>query len=423
MNILMNILYVVLFIVCLSVLIVIHELGHFTAAKIFKVYVQEYSIGFGPALIHKKRKGAETYFSLRVIPFGGYVSMYGEGVELEDGVQVDQSRSLDGIKKWKRAIILVAGVTMNAVLALHLFFIYNVAFKQEMCYYNCMQVAEGSKASEAGLKTLDVIALDSYINDSKDNYTSERHLFDTDTIVTYSNNTTEVVYSYLDLSNFQNYKDLRFSKFFVMYHTKEVDGKVVADFTKQPVDLGAEFKSATINIKTLEENEDKEIVVVNHDPIVIGKDAEGRIEDFGYSLYLKVDPPLSFGKAIGQSFVDFGNSSTAIFRAFGSLFTKETWSQVGGVIAIGFQSTSILQNFGWGKFIYIWGALSVNLAIVNLFPFPGLDGWQLLVLIVEAIAHKKIPNKVKTIVSIVGLVLLFAFMGVLLFKDIFTYIF
>ena len=60
---------------------------------------------------------------------------------------------------------------------------------------------------------------------------------------------------------------------------------------------------------------------------------------------------------------------------------------------------------------------------MNLFPFPGLDGWQLLVLAVEAIFRKKIPNKVKTIVSIVGLVLLFAFMGVLLFKDVFTYIF
>ena len=133
MNVLMTILYILLFVVCLSVLIMIHELGHFTAAKIFKVYVQEFSIGFGPALIHKKRKNGESYFSLRVIPFGGYVSMYGEGVELEDGVQVDESRSLEGIKKWKRAIILVAGVTMNAVLALHLFFINNIAFDQKMC--------------------------------------------------------------------------------------------------------------------------------------------------------------------------------------------------------------------------------------------------------------------------------------------------
>ena len=95
---------------------------------------------------------------------------------------------------------------------------------------------------------------------------------------------------------------------------------------------------------------------------------------------------------------------------------------MGGIVAVGFETTSVLQNFGWGKFIYIWGALSVNLAIINLLPFPGLDGWQLLVLIVEGTTKKKIPNKVKTIVSIVGLALLFTFMGVLLFKDVFRYI-
>ena len=96
---------------------------------------------------------------------------------------------------------------------------------------------------------------------------------------------------------------------------------------------------------------------------------------------------------------------------------------MGGIVAIGFQSTSILQNLGLGKYIYLWGALSVNLAIVNSLPFPGLDGWQLLVLAVEATTRKKIPNKVKTIVSIVGLVILFAFMGVILIKDLITYVF
>ena len=124
--------------------------------------------------------------------------MYGEGVQLEDGVQVDESRSLEGIKKWKRAIILVAGVTMNAVLALNLFFVYEVAFKKTMCYYNAMEIAEGSEAQIAGLKTKDVIAIDSYIDGNENNYSSEVHLFDKETIVTYSDDTTETVFSYMD---------------------------------------------------------------------------------------------------------------------------------------------------------------------------------------------------------------------------------
>ena len=116
MQVLMTILYILLFLVFLSILIIIHELGHLAAAKAFKVYCLEYSIGMGPAIFKYKGKNAETQFSLRAIPFGGYVSMYGEGVELPEGVEIPESRSINGIKAWKRAIILLAGVTMNAFL-------------------------------------------------------------------------------------------------------------------------------------------------------------------------------------------------------------------------------------------------------------------------------------------------------------------
>ena len=125
---------------------------------------------------------------------------------------------------------------------------------------------------------------------------------------------------------------------------------------------------------------------------------------------------------VGQSFIDFGNSATVIVRALGTLFSKTTWDSMGGIVAIGFQTTSVLQNFGFGKFLYIWGVLSVNLAIVNLLPFPGLDGWQLLVTFVEGVLHKEIPQKVKGIVSFVGIAILFAFMIALIVKDLFMFV-
>lgn len=421
MNVLMTILYILLFIVCLSVLIMIHELGHFTAAKIFKVYVLEYSIGFGPALIHKKPKNGETYFSLRVVPFGGYVSMYGEGVELEDGQTIDESRSLEGIKKWKRAIIMAAGVTMNALLALTLFFVYEVGFDKSMCYYANMTIEAGSKAEAAGLKTLDVLAVDSYVDSTKKKYTGEYHLIDESSVVTYADATTETVFTYLDLNDFSNYNNLNINDFMTMFGSK-VDGEEIVPNYSNRIDVNANFVSVLVNFKTMELNEEETDYVFTDHPVLIEKGEKG-LEYFGYKLYLDVQKPLPFGKAIGQSFVDFGNASTIIVRAFATMFTKETWNSMGGIIAVGFQTTSVLQNFGVGKFIYLWGALSVNLAIVNLFPFPGLDGWQLLVLAVEGIFRKKIPNKVKTIVSIIGIGLLFAFMIVLVFKDLFTFIF
>ena len=421
-----TILYILLFIVCLSFLIMIHELGHFGAAKIFKVYVQEYSIGFGPALIHKKRKKGETYFSLRVIPFGGYVSMYGEGMELEDGVQVDQSRSLEGIKKWKRAIILVAGVTMNAFLALIIFFAYNVGVSNTTCYFNQATIEENSIAYNAGLRTEDILAIDSYVSENKDDYKDTYHLIDKTSEITLTNDTIIPVYSYLDADSkkFVDYKpeNLKIEKFLVFFEAVTIDGVTSPAFNKNPIDASsADFKSLKMTMSTMSRDENDEVVLTAHE-MIIPRGENGGLSNIGYSLYLHVSKPLPFFKALGQAFVDFGSSSTVIVRALGTLFTKETWNNMGGILAIGFETTSILKSFGWAKFFYIWGVLSVNLAIVNLLPFPGLDGWQLLVLIVEAIAHKKIPNKVKNIVSIIGLGLLFTFMIVILIKDIFTYL-
>ena len=70
--------------------------------------------------------------------------------------------------------------------------------------------------------------------------------------------------------------------------------------------------------------------------------------------------------------------------------------------AVGFETTSVLQNYGFGTFLKMWALISVNLAVFNLLPFPGLDGWQLLVLGVEVIFRKKIPEKVKNIMSFIG---------------------
>ncbi len=104
----MTVLYIIVAILIFGVLIAIHEFGHFTAAKLCGVKVEEYSIGMGPAL-WKKQKG-ETLYALRALPFGGYCAMTGE-----DG-NSDDPRAFNNQKWWKRLIILVAGSFMNFVL-------------------------------------------------------------------------------------------------------------------------------------------------------------------------------------------------------------------------------------------------------------------------------------------------------------------
>ena len=241
--------------------------------------------------------------------------------------------------------------------------------------------------------------------------------------VTHTDTTTQEVFTYMDLSKFTDYKHLNLSSFLVFYETKlNEENKTVVNYSK-PVKVDASFKEVTVNISTWTFDEDNKPKDKVPHQVVIGKSTDGKtLEDFGYSIYLHTEKPLPFFKAIGQSFVDFGETSMIIGKTLVTLFKKDTINGVGGIVAMGFETTSILQRFGWGKFLYIWGALSVNLAIINLLPFPGLDGWQLLVLIVEGISRKKIPDKVKRIVSLVGLGLLFTLMIVLVIKDIFTYI-
>ena len=513
MQVLMTILYILLFIVFLSVLIIIHELGHLAAAKAFNVYCLEYSIGMGPALFKYKRKNGETQFTLRGIPFGGYVSMYGEGVELPDGVTVDESRSLNGIKAWKRAIILLAGVTMNAVLALVFFFASNLFPIERIDYINHISVADSVTEFTEG----DFIKFEDFIyNDTVANTKSVFYLADNET--TFNGDNTVKYATCFNFDSLKGFKNLGFENYIYFY---ELRNDPVSLYSKEAVDFSADtiyisnevydaqrafellkdngvissysielfnpkaldYEPKTVKIECISESDGYAKKVEDGGAVIMTKSyssidwddsfkrltadnfvpdfsknvkpafesatinltrriagpkggsvdgpkvavnltqVDGKVQPFGLSI-LYTRTQYNFGQAIQHAFIDFGESSVALFKAIGGLFTSVTaWQNIGGIVAVGFETTSVLQNLGFGRFLYVWGFISVNLAIFNLLPFPGLDGWQLLVLIVESIFHKKIPEKVKNIVSFIGLGLLLLLMVVVLAKDLWVYIF
>ena len=413
MQVLMTFLYILLFLVFLSVLIIIHELGHLIAAKAFNVYCLEYSIGMGPLLFKHKRKGGETQFSLRGIPFGGYVSMYGEGVELPEGVEVDPSRSLNNIKAWKRAIVLLAGVTMNAVLALVFFFGSN-CFPQERLYRNSMNVAETSIASEAGMedgliyKIEDIVYQDEIAGKPKEVYLFDKEAFiNDDDTVKYA-----AVFNYESLSSFKE-RDLADFLYIYPFLGEEIDFNHLV----MPKDITNATIHFTSQIRGETELVDSTIYAVK---VSVN---EEKYQSFGCQIFYEKHYN-NFGEIMEGTFTDFGECSILLFRTIGDLFTKPSaWGNIGGIVAVGFETTAVLQNFGFGKFLFYWGFISVNLAIFNLLPFPGLDGWQLLVLIVEGTTRKKIPEKVKNIVSFIGIGLLLLLMGVVVVKDLLKYVF
>ena len=416
MQVLMIILYILLFLLFLSVLIIIHELGHLAAAKAFHVYCLEYSIGMGPKIFKIKRPKWETQFTLRAIPFGGYVSMYGEGVELPEGVVVDESRSLNNIKPWKRAIVLLAGVTMNAVLALVFFFVSN-CFPQESLYRNQFDVTEATPAAASGLPNESIIKLEEYeYHDETDNTDTVFYLLDKQTTL---NGDDSVYYAAcLNFDSIKNFKDNDLADKLRVYHL-DADNK--PNFNK--IVLPETVSYIDVNITTLKRDEAAQELVDDQSYKITIQVVDGEYKSFGLALHYE-KTYNNFGQIIKGTFTNFGECSVVLFRAIGDLFTKPSaWENIGGIVAVGFETTSVLQNFGFGKFIYYWAFISVNLAIFNLLPFPGLDGWQLLVLIIESISRKKIPEKVKNIVSLVGIGLLLLLMAVVVVKDVIKYIF
>lgn len=413
-----TILNILLFILSFSILIVVHELGHLTAAKIFKVYCFDFSIGFGPAFVHVKRKKGETYFSLRAIPFGGYVSMYGEESETPEGIDVPIERSVEGVKKWKKAIIMGAGIFMNALLAIILFYTSAQFFPNQTIYINVIEVSENSIAGRAGLQSHDII---SYVDlseimdeDQLKLETESLYYFDVEGTAVFASGGTQTIRVGMTTNNITP-TSLDLNSFIKAYQVTYEDNKITYSNVLNYPDIA----SINFNINTIEKDTNDEIVLIAHSVTlnVIEKEKTKTFEPLGISFYLD-SHSNSFPEAVKQTFVDFGESSILIFQSVGNLLAGKGWADVGGPVAIYGVTTSVLQNYGVGTFIYMWGVISVNLAIINLLPFPGLDGWHLLVVIIEGITRKKIPNKVKNIVSFIGIVLLFALMIIILLKDI-----
>lgn len=380
----MIVLTILLSILALGVLICIHELGHFAMAKAFGVYVNEFAIGMGPKIFSKKK--GETTYSLRAIPIGGYVAMYGEGMEEEEGqeISIPKERSLLGIKKWKRAIIMVAGIVMNFVLG-YLFFFSNAAFCDQLYVTNRVTVVENSKIEkETEIRTGDYIVAISKVCSINGNSSA----CDAYSGGTFSDENGEELW---DLQGLAYNDEMR---------PKTKDDTMTISFTYQK-EGETEMRQETLTLSPKVNAEDGSL---------------NGWETMGVSSYLGKFR-YGFWEAFAVAGKDWVENTTLIFRSIGGLFIGKGWNEVGGVISIVDFSNQALQ-LSPGTFLGLWGAISVNLAIFNLLPFPGLDGWHFLVIIVESITRKEFPQKVKGIISAVGMILLFGLMIAVTVLDI-----
>ncbi len=356
---------ILIVIAILVFLIVVHELGHFAAAKLFGVRVEEFGIGYPPrALLLGKRRGTE--YTLNWIPFGGFVRLWGEHPE-ELGAPKG-SGALSGAPRYAQAIILFSGVAMNAVAAWILFSgslfagvpqVVEPTLASGAASLYVSEVLQGSPASAAGLQVGDEIVSvrdgeeeAALRPDALQEFTAERG--GKDLSITYVRNGEA--------------------------HAVDVypAHAVIAEQADRPaIGLGL----ALVETKSL--------------PL-----GESLVEGYRRTIY-------AF-KTIGQGIVDMIDSAI-----HGNNALREVVGPVGLVSLVGDAS-----KHGLGNVLSLAAFISVNLTLVNLLPIPALDGGRLAILGVEALLRRRAPRLAVQLVNALGVALIAFLMITVTYQDI-----
>lgn len=425
---------IIIFLLGLSLLITIHELGHFIVAKLFGVYCHEFSIGMGPLAFQKK--GKETKYSIRWLPIGGYVSMAGEEVNnntedatnentedesnnenKEEKLDIPYERTINGIKAWKRFIVISAGVVMNFVLAYILFFIYilSVGVADTSPVLNVNYSSSESEVfafKEAGIKE------GKFEIDEVENSIS--YIFEGNEVSIFNKKYSEIN-TFDEASEYLNI-DSSISPFIASFNSdiiKETkDGYDIYTFESQNYQIKQSLKIISNGETYYPSRFITKLVIYQKIDTLEYTISSATMNKLGYTQ-------ASRNATIGECFKYAGQlevqNGLAIFDALGKLFTKEGFNSVGGVIAMADASNTYL-DYGFGYYMAFLGLISVNLGVMNLLPIPGLDGSQLLVIIAEGITRKKLPDNAKAIINFIGLIFLLGLMVLITIKDVFTFL-
>ncbi len=361
---------VIIFFIILLVLVLVHEFGHFFTAKKFGIRVDEFGFGFPPKLFGKKY--GETEYSLNLLPLGGFVKIFGENPDDENTNGPDSSRSFVNKPRWQQAIVLFAGVFANFILAWFLFsfgFMSGLptsvgsepkGYELQNVYTVIVSVAPNSPALNAGLKSGDKIV------SIKNNQGSTTYI------------STETVKSFI-----------------VSSPEKEIEIGYIRGKNDNNINL--------IKVKpTYKEAGKDPIIGINMDQIGTAKLPVLLAFKEGMKLTLYVTK----GTAMGL----FGLIYDGI-RGQGSLA-----SVTGPVGLVGIVGEA--YDFGFSYLMSFTALISVNLAIINLFPFPALDGGRLFFLLIEKIKGSRINPKVFNVANMIGFGILILLMVFVTYHDI-----
>ena len=356
------ILTIITFIAILVVLVMVHELGHFLAAKACGVYVEEFAFGFPPRIWSKKYK--ETRYSINAIPLGGYVKMLGELEEHPD------PRAFENQSRFKRFLISVAGVVMNILLA---WLILDIGFTVGMA-----PIVSTAKSIPGEILKSEVMIAEVMKDSPADSAGLEPGDIVSGAVVEGKNITIE---STKDLS------DLSFS---------------------------SKGKEITLNYKAVKDNSDqsKEVTVSNDPdaPLGVVVIEQGVVRVPWYKA-----PYVALRETVKIFQLTFLFLKKFFVRA---VFSTEIVQGIGGPVAI-YTYTGTAVKAGIMAILQFIAILSTNLALVNILPFPALDGGRILFVLSEIIARRKlVKQRAEQIIHTLGFALLILMVAVLTYKDV-----
>lgn len=367
----MSVSSIFLFALILLVLVIVHEFGHFIVAKLTNMRVDEFAFGFPPRIFSKKI--GETEYSINALPLGGYVSIWGEnGGEddnKEDGAK-HHKRAFGNRPWWAQLLVLVAGVTMNMLLALFIFIVISYG-KIEMSVndpaYGALvknsslmitDAAENSPAYKAGL-----VPGSKLLSVKSGNVSAS--LTSPESLVAFITAHIQDSFTVTYISPDGLKKDTTVAAVYGIVPDKKVIGISVENVgTLNTTPLQA------ITIGYLRTS-DMTIATVNGLFSVVKTVFEGK------SVMQSLSGPIGIAKIVGKT-----------------------------------------SEYGYKAVLTLIAVLSINLAIFNILPLPALDGGRMVVVIIEAVSRKKIPFKYYSWVNIIGFSLLMLLLIIVTIHDI-----
>ncbi len=425
----------------LSILVIIHEFGHFAFAKLFKTRVEKFYLFFNPWFSLFKTQKGETEYGIGWLPLGGYVKISGmidESMDKEQLKQEPQPHEFRSKKTWQRLLIMLGGVIMNFILAGLIYIAVLFVWGEDYVPVENMKygITTDTTGEKIGFKNGDKIISINNIKFKKFKEIQKEILLSDDKTVQIvrNGNKMDIVISDSQLKSIidskKSFIGIR-SEFIIDSVLKDsyaekagilkYDKFVAAnDSNLQFFDEFATFFQAHKNTKV-----NVDVKRLNHsENIVVQVDSMGRIGVAADPLagIQKEHQDYSFLKAIPAGIKLGGEQIRDYLRQFKLIFNSETeaYKSLGSFGAIGSMFSPV---WDWHSFWLMTALLSIMLGVVNVLPIPALDGGHVMFVLYEMISGRKPSDKFLEYAQITGFVILIAIMVYAIKNDIVNFLF